>query len=176
MLSVEQIEAFITTVETGSFSGAARRLGKVQSAVSQNIMNLEIDCGVELFDRRGRYPVLTEAGEKLLPYARAAMVQHGRLAERVDSLTQKEIQPIVLTIDEGIPFDWVTPIIQTLSEEFPRLSWSCFSHQAAMPLRWYKMEEPLPPLFMKIFPYPFRSTLKALDHYSSMFMSQRPIH
>ncbi|WP_338062247.1 LysR family transcriptional regulator [Vibrio variabilis] len=32
MLSVEQIEAFITTVETGSFSSAARKLGKVQSA------------------------------------------------------------------------------------------------------------------------------------------------
>lgn len=121
MLSVEQIEAFITTVETGSFSSAARKLGKVQSAVSQNIMNLEIDCGVELFDRRGRYPVLTEEGEKLLPYARAAMVQHGRLAERVNSLTQKEIQPIVLTIDEGIPFGWVTPIIRALSDEFPRL-------------------------------------------------------
>ncbi|GAL20369.1 LysR family transcriptional regulator [Vibrio maritimus] len=121
MLSVEQIEAFITTVEAGSFSGAARKLGKVQSAVSQNIMNLEIDCGVELFDRRGRYPVLTEEGEKLLPYAKAAMVQHNRLTERVDSLTLKDIQPIVLTIDEGIPFDRVTPIIRTLSEEFPRL-------------------------------------------------------
>ncbi|MCL9774432.1 LysR family transcriptional regulator [Vibrio methylphosphonaticus] len=125
MLSIEQIEAFITTVETGSFSAAARQLGKVQSAISQNIMNLEIDCGVEVFDRSKRYPILTEAGAKLLPYAKATMTQHHRLSELVGSLTLTDIQPIVLAIDEGIPLERISPILKTLSLEFPTLQLEC---------------------------------------------------
>ncbi|MBY6197867.1 LysR family transcriptional regulator [Vibrio hangzhouensis] len=125
MLSIEQIEAFITTVEAGSFSAAARKLGKVQSAISQNIMNLEIDCGVEVFDRSGRYPVLTDAGRKLLPYAKAAMIQHNRLSELCSSLTVTDIQPIVLAVDEGIPLERITPILKQLASEFPTLQLEC---------------------------------------------------
>ncbi|MGF1748887.1 MULTISPECIES: LysR family transcriptional regulator [Vibrio] len=125
MLSIEQIEAFITTVETGSFSAAARQLGKVQSAISQNIMNLEIDCGVEVFDRSKRYPILTEAGSKLLPYAKATMIQHHRLSELAGSLTLTDIQPIVLAVDEGIPLERITPILKALSQEFPTLQLEC---------------------------------------------------
>ncbi|KKL13509.1 hypothetical protein LCGC14_2525030, partial [marine sediment metagenome] len=43
MFSIDQLHAFIATVEAGSFSAAARRLSKVQSVVSQHIINLEID-------------------------------------------------------------------------------------------------------------------------------------
>lgn len=59
--SLEHFKALLATAETGSFSAAARRLGKAQSVVSAAIANLEIDLGLALFDRSGRYPVLTEA-------------------------------------------------------------------------------------------------------------------
>lgn len=60
MAHPDQIQAFVMAAELGSFSAAARQMGKVQSAVSTAIANLEIDAGVELFDRSGRAPVLTE--------------------------------------------------------------------------------------------------------------------
>jgi DNA-binding transcriptional LysR family regulator len=47
-----------------SFFSAARLLSKVQSAISQHIISLKIDCGVELFDRSGLYPRLTSQGER----------------------------------------------------------------------------------------------------------------
>ncbi|MGS0729045.1 LysR family transcriptional regulator, partial [Shewanella sp. 0m-11] len=56
MLTIEQLYSFVTTVEAGSFSAAARKLGKVQSAISQHIINLEIDTNQTLFDRSHRYP------------------------------------------------------------------------------------------------------------------------
>ena len=68
--SFEQLEAFVASAEEGSFSAAARRLGKAQSAVSTAVSNLEIDFGVELFDRSGKLPVLSPAGETLLREAR----------------------------------------------------------------------------------------------------------
>src|SRR5471032_614587 len=69
--SPEALEAFAQTVALGSFSGAARRLGKSQSTVSEAISRLEIDLGVELFDRSSKHPALTEAGKAL----------HGRIEE-----------------------------------------------------------------------------------------------
>jgi hypothetical protein len=56
MLSLEQINMLVLSAELGSFSACARKLGKVQSAVSHGISNLEVDLGVELFDRSSRSP------------------------------------------------------------------------------------------------------------------------
>lgn len=50
----------------GSFSAAARKLGKSQSTVSTAIANLEIDLGLNLFDRSSRKPMLTEHGRVVL--------------------------------------------------------------------------------------------------------------
>ena len=74
-VSIEQLEAFAAAAEQGSFSAAGRSLGKAQSAISTQVANLEIDLGVELFDRSGRSPVLTEAGARLLPEEIARVVR-----------------------------------------------------------------------------------------------------
>ncbi|NVL29209.1 LysR family transcriptional regulator, partial [Pseudomonas syringae pv. actinidiae] len=49
--SPEALEAFVQIAALGSFSAAARRLGKSQSTISEAISRLEIDLGLELFDR-----------------------------------------------------------------------------------------------------------------------------
>lgn len=122
MFSVEQLLAFITTVETGSFSAAARRLNKVQSVVSQHVINLEIDCNTTLFDRSGRYPTLTEAGEKLLPHAQAVIDQHQRLKNSALSLTDNTPKEITIALDEGISFKLIAGIISKLQDEFPNIT------------------------------------------------------
>jgi len=122
MFSVEQLQAFITTVETGSFSAAARRLTKVQSVVSQHVINLEIDCNTLLFDRSGRYPTLTEAGEKLLPHAQAVIDQHQRLKNSALSLTDNTPKEITIALDEGISFKLISGIISKLQDEFPNIT------------------------------------------------------
>ncbi|MFF4043960.1 LysR family transcriptional regulator [Streptomyces sp. NPDC001816] len=53
-----------------SFTRAAAELSYAQSSVTSQIRALESDLGVELFDRLGSRIRLTEAGERLLPYAR----------------------------------------------------------------------------------------------------------
>ncbi|WP_134928929.1 LysR family transcriptional regulator, partial [Pseudomonas protegens] len=45
--SLEQLQMFVQAAQTGSFSAAARKLGKTQSTVSVAIANLEADLGVE---------------------------------------------------------------------------------------------------------------------------------
>ena len=72
-LNINYLQAFVATSETGSFSNAARALGKAQSVVSSAVSNLEIDLNVALFSRKKRYPELTEAGKMLLPEAKAIL-------------------------------------------------------------------------------------------------------
>lgn len=127
MFSIEQLDAFIQTVEQGSFSAAARKLGKVQSAISQHIINMEIDCGYELFDRSGRYPLLTHQGQQLLPHAKAAVIQHKRLINCAHQLDGRQYQDITLAIDEGIPMTQLSVALQSVSEQFPMIHFECLS-------------------------------------------------
>jgi DNA-binding transcriptional LysR family regulator len=67
----DQLRVFETVADAGSFSAAARRLRRAQSAVSYAIGNLEAQLGIALFERGRRRPVLTEAGRAVLADARA---------------------------------------------------------------------------------------------------------
>ncbi|WP_045265726.1 helix-turn-helix domain-containing protein, partial [Comamonas aquatica] len=57
----EQVPLFLAVLDTGSFSAAARQLGRVPSAVSMAVGQLEAELGLQLFDRRGREPTPTAA-------------------------------------------------------------------------------------------------------------------
>ncbi|NMP79926.1 LysR family transcriptional regulator [Pseudoalteromonas arctica] len=122
MFSIEQLQAFVATVEAGSFSAAARGLSKAQSVISKHIINLEIDCNATLFERTGRYPQLTEAGKQLLPQAKAVLNQHQRLTNSALALNEKTPTEITIALDEGIPFKTIASIISKLQSKYPYVS------------------------------------------------------
>lgn len=127
MFSIEQLQAFVATVEQGSFSAAARTLNKVQSAISQHIINLEIDSGFPLFNREGRYPVLTEEGKQLLPYAQATLQQHNRLKQSAEQIFKQEHTDLCIAIDEGIPLDRLSDAISRVSTRYPGVNFELLS-------------------------------------------------
>lgn len=59
---ISDVELFVAVVEAGGFSGAARRLGRTQPALSRRIAALESRLGVRLLERSTRRLRLTEAG------------------------------------------------------------------------------------------------------------------
>jgi len=63
------LEVFISVVEEGNFSKAAKALHLTQPTVSSHIDSLEKELGVILFERRSRQAVLTDAGKNFYPYA-----------------------------------------------------------------------------------------------------------
>ncbi|WP_310621161.1 LysR substrate-binding domain-containing protein [Flexibacterium corallicola] len=69
-LDLEQIKTFVAIVETGSFTKAAARVHRTQSAVSMQMRRLEERLGKPIFEKIGRQSKLTEDGERLLQYAR----------------------------------------------------------------------------------------------------------
>lgn len=79
----ESLHAFVEAAALGSFSAAARRLKKTQSTISTAIATLEADLGLTLFDRSGRYPILTEDGRKVLGHVQEILAA----AERLEQLS-----------------------------------------------------------------------------------------
>ncbi|MDN7181460.1 LysR substrate-binding domain-containing protein [Caballeronia sp. SEWSISQ10-4 2] len=66
METLVNLESFVRSAETGSFSAAARRLALTPAAVSRNVALLERNLGARLFQRSTRKLTLTEAGERFL--------------------------------------------------------------------------------------------------------------
>jgi DNA-binding transcriptional LysR family regulator len=73
----------VTIEEAGSFAAAARALGKVPSALSYSVRQLETALDVLLFDRSSRTAVLTPAGRELLSEGRRLLLEMDALASRV---------------------------------------------------------------------------------------------
>lgn len=68
-MRLEQLQAFLSVAETGSFQQAARQCGVTQSTISRQVQGLEADLGMPLFHRTAQAK-LTVGGERLLPHAR----------------------------------------------------------------------------------------------------------
>jgi DNA-binding transcriptional LysR family regulator len=71
MIDAPALIGFVATAETGSVHAAAKRLNLSQAALSRRLQRLEKGLRVQLFIRQGRRLVLSEAGTRLLPDARA---------------------------------------------------------------------------------------------------------
>jgi len=94
MIDLNKLRAFLYAAESLSFSKAARRMHLTQPTVSHHIKSLELDMGVELFDRSGSELQLTEAGRILQPWARKLIRQAIEMSEMMDSLQNKIVGSI----------------------------------------------------------------------------------
>ncbi|AWX98770.1 transcriptional regulator [Marinomonas primoryensis] len=115
------LKALLLAVETGSISSAARQLGKKQPQVSQWISDLEIDLGINFFDRTGNKTTLSKDGERILPYLTHAMSQVDKFVQSAEMIAQGELTVMTIGIENYIPdIAFTQPLVLTL--EFPHLS------------------------------------------------------
>ncbi len=122
MPSIEQLTCFVVAAESGSFSAAARQLGKVQSAVSTAISNLETDANVELFDRSGRSPVLTEAGQVLLKSAKTVLHSHHEFNAHAASLSSRNEASLCIAIEQNVATPILLTVLERFAETFPYIT------------------------------------------------------
>jgi DNA-binding transcriptional LysR family regulator len=121
-VTLDQLTFFIAVVESGSFSAAARRLGRVQSAVSQAIKALESELDVTLFDRARRDPTLTDAGTLLLVNARRVLEEVEVLRSRARDIAGGLEPRLTVVTDGTLPDDALTAGLSALDARFPNLS------------------------------------------------------
>jgi LysR family hydrogen peroxide-inducible transcriptional activator len=85
-MEIHQLRYFVAVAEEGSFSRAAAREHVAQPSLSQQIQKLEAEMDQRLFDRLSRSVVLTEAGKRLLEYARKILVEIAEARRCLDDL------------------------------------------------------------------------------------------
>ncbi|SHF33585.1 DNA-binding transcriptional regulator, LysR family [Microbulbifer donghaiensis] len=118
-LNLDQLRTFVAACEKGSFSAVARDMGRAQSAVSSQIQNLELDLGLDLFDRSGKYPSPTAAAQALLPLARQAIGQLRRFQQAADSYQSGEEPLLRIVFEELVMPDKLNDMLAAFSERFP---------------------------------------------------------
>ncbi|MEL4888024.1 LysR family transcriptional regulator [Pectobacterium betavasculorum] len=123
--SPESLLAFITTVDAGSFSAAARRLHKSQSTISAAIANLEADLGLTLFDRSGHQPVLTLAGRKVLSHVQAILSASEELDELAIRLANHIEPRLTFVLSDIWQATHYEPVLQRFSHHFPDIEFEC---------------------------------------------------
>lgn len=126
-INQEQLIIFKTVIETGSFSAAARTLGKVPSAISMSIANLEIDLNIKLFDRVGREPLPTQAAKVLYEKTKNLLIEMNQWKQHALSLSQGlEAELNIVIVSELLHTEW-TKYIVLLESQFPELQINIFS-------------------------------------------------
>jgi DNA-binding transcriptional LysR family regulator len=118
-VSLDQLRTFIAAADEGSFSAAGRRLARAQSVVSQTLANLEAQLGVKLFDRRARFPVLTDQGRALLADARAVAGNVDLFKARAKSLAGGLEPELSVAFDVMFPDATFTRVVAAFQNEFP---------------------------------------------------------
>ena len=118
-VTIEQLRTLRAVVEAGSFSAAARKLGRVQAAVSQAIDRLEGQLGLRLFDRTGRVPRLTAHGEAIVVAAARVGVDVEALDELVASLKQGVERTLSIVVDVLFPTESLVAFAKDFAAEHP---------------------------------------------------------
>ena len=118
-VSLDQLRTFIAAVDEGSFSAAARKLNRVQSAVSGWVNALEEQIGVPLFDRSGRYPKLTPEGIVLLADARNIVAGVNTMKARARQMSSGTEPELSVVVDVFFPTKAIVALARDFAQAFP---------------------------------------------------------
>jgi DNA-binding transcriptional LysR family regulator len=119
-IDIDLLRTIVTIAEAGSFSRAAERLLRTQSAVSLQMKRLEEAVGQRLMDRNARSVTLTPQGERLLTYARRMIALNDEL---VGTINEPDLEGKVRL---GTPEDFATTrlpdVLARFSQAYPRVA------------------------------------------------------
>lgn len=127
-LDLPHLRTFLLVAEGGSFTGAAGSAERTQPTVSRRVRALEAALGVPLFRRVGRTAVLTEAGRRLVAYARQVLALLDEAREAVAAEGAAAAARLRIGAG-GMPAQYlVPPLLEALASRIPNLRVSVSTH------------------------------------------------
>ena len=118
-VTLDQLRAFAAVADEGSFSAAARKLKRVQSAISTSMANFESHLGVAVWDRGTKIPRLTEQGHALLGSARRVLAEVDGLRRLTAGLVLGVEASVSLCLDALFPLGALIELCAAFAREFP---------------------------------------------------------
>lgn len=122
METLANLESFVRSAESGSFSAAARRLALTPGAISRNVAQLERNLGVRLFQRSTRGLTLSEAGEHFLRSVQGGLDSiQGAIADIMVNAGQPA-GSLKLSTPPGFGRDYLLPLMPAFLERYPAVT------------------------------------------------------
>jgi DNA-binding transcriptional LysR family regulator len=118
-VTLDQLRAFVAVVEEGSFSAAARKLQRVQSAISGSMANLESQLGLPLWDRSTRIARLTDQGQAVLAATRRVLSEVDNLRQLTAGLVLGVEPSVSLCVDALFPLTALVDLCAAFAAQFP---------------------------------------------------------
>jgi DNA-binding transcriptional LysR family regulator len=119
-MRLEQLQAFLSVAETGSFQQAAQRCGVTQSTISRQIQGLESDVGLPLFHRSNQAK-LTLAGDRFLPHARKICQEWQNAVQELKDLRNGKQPELCIAAIHSICAYYLPPILQQFCKDYPEV-------------------------------------------------------
>ena len=118
---MEHLRFFTTVIETGSFTSAAKKLGKDRSSVGQAVANLEIDLNCELFIRQGRSITPTTEALSIYPKARTLLQGYQSFCQFSENVADDLEDHLSIGFDQFTSTEDIVKIETALNILFPQL-------------------------------------------------------
>ncbi|RKF18011.1 LysR family transcriptional regulator [Alginatibacterium sediminis] len=119
--TLEQLNAFVITVDKGSFKQASYQIGKHTSTVSGLIANLEAELGIELFIRKPRSLEITPAGSELYQYAKSVLREFDLLDVKANSLIEGLPSSLTIAVDSDLMGAELSAVFASILSNYPAL-------------------------------------------------------
>ena len=119
---------FMSVVETGSFSQAAKKHYLSQAAISQQISKLEEEVGVRLFDRSKYRPELTEAGKYYYQKIKQLSEEYEKIEKQTRYIQKKNSQKIVVGITGPLKINIFPVLSMNIKKGMKRILMFVFIH------------------------------------------------
>ncbi len=137
-MDISKYRAFLTTVECGSFTEAAKRLFYTQSAVSRMVADLENQWGVALLNRKKTGLTLTTAGAALLPFIRQICSDEMRLNGVLQDMTGLKSGVVRLGTVTAVANEWLPVVLKKLMQEVPGIEYEILIGNGDVIADWLK--------------------------------------
>ena len=124
---VDQLRAFMTVVETQSFSEAARQMGRAVSTISYAVSRLEEQCGFPLLVRGAGKPELTSEGRSVFREAQAIIDSARRFDARVRALKRGEESRLSIAVDVLFPVGVLMSAFSAFAKANPHVALKIFT-------------------------------------------------
>lgn len=116
---IDEIRTFLAVMDAGSLSKVANARGTAVSSVSRKIDALEKNLGVKLLHRSSRVLMLTDAGDKFLPRARAIVSELDDAQHELSSLNADPRGRLTITAPSSFGRRHVAPAVLSFLEHYP---------------------------------------------------------
>ncbi len=136
-----QLEAFDTLCATGSFTETAKRLLLTQSAISHSMRTLEDETGCQLIRRQGKKVSLTEAGERLLRFARPFLEEMSVVREELNGFEKFGAGRIRLGASQQACRFFLPPLVKEFKKGLPQCRFEVYGEDTPKCLNMLSLGE-----------------------------------